>query len=162
MNVSWTSPRQNSSSAGPMIVAVDRLGLRRVPSRPIATEVEDDRRQPRSQLQLEDPLCVVAAQRTVGADERVLGDLLGVARVAQHPERDRVEPILVSQDEPFERTVDVARESPRQVGGRDGRFGLHRSMKHQRAAFGCMRPPIRRGSLRSRQSAERGRSRHPS
>ena len=63
--------------------------------------------------QLADPLRVVVAERAVGPDERVLGDLLGVVRVAGHAQGDRVAAVHVGLDEVLERAVEVAREALR-------------------------------------------------
>ena len=56
---------------------------------------------------------VVAGERPIGADERVLGGLLGVARIAEHPQGDRVEPVLVGQHEGLERAVEVVGQGRR-------------------------------------------------
>ena len=44
-------------------------------------------------------------------DQRVLGDLLGIAPIAQQAKRDGIQPILVIGDEGRERRVDVPREA---------------------------------------------------
>ncbi len=57
-----------------------------------------------------DPGFVVIGQRPVRPNEGVLRRLLGIARIAEHTQRDRVEPILVGEHEPLEGAVEVARE----------------------------------------------------
>ena len=66
---------------------------------PGPAQVEHDGRQPRPEPELADARSSIPGERAVGADEGVLRRLLGVARIAQHPQRDRVEPVLVGQDE---------------------------------------------------------------
>ena len=62
---------------------VEGRGRDRVAPGAVAAQVEDDRRQPRRGAAARGSVRLVAAERAVGPDERVLGDLLGVVRVAQ-------------------------------------------------------------------------------
>ena len=107
-------------------------GRDRVASDAVAAQVDDDRRQPGAEPQLADPLRVVAAEGAVGPDERVLGDLLGVVRVAQHAQGDRVAPVHVRLDEVLERAVEVAREAFGELGV------VHHGVQPARAACGCI------------------------
>ena len=94
-------------SAGPapgMLELVDerqRLAAAVVARRRIraAGDVDHDRRQPGVEAELADPRRPPAAEGAVGPDERVLGDVLGVGRVAEHPQRDREQPILARPDQ---------------------------------------------------------------
>ena len=50
------------------------------------------------------------------AQERLLGDLLGLGVIAQHPERDAENPVLIHRHQLLERWP-VARPQPRDQGG---------------------------------------------
>ena len=76
-----------------------------------------------------------AGQRPVGTDEGVLGGLLGVARIAEHAQGDRIEPVLVGQHEGLERSVEVLGE-----GGDERAVGIHRSPEPGAAANRCAGP----------------------
>ena len=62
----------------------------------------------------------IAGERPVGSDQGVLGGLLGITRVAQHPECDRIQAVLVGQDQRLERAVEVLGE-----GADQGAVGVH-------------------------------------
>ena len=83
---------------------------------PVAAQVEHDRREPRADPQLPDALGVVRGERPVGADERVLGDLLGVVGVAGHPQGDRVAAVHVGVDQGLERPVEIPGEAVSELG----------------------------------------------
>ena len=101
-------------SRGPVAIERDRRRTARgTPQAACPAQVEQDRREPAAEPQLADPRGVVRRQRPVGANQGVLGGLLGVARIAQHPQGDRVHPVLVRHDERIEGAVEVAGE----VGG---------------------------------------------
>src|SRR5204862_7474620 len=59
------------------------------------TPTDRDRGQPASHLECPDPVLRIGAERAVRPNERVLGDLLGIRRVAEEPEADAVDTILV-------------------------------------------------------------------
>jgi len=98
----------------------------------VAGQVDDDRRQPRAEPQLADPLRLVAAEGAICPDERVLGHLLGVVRVAQHAQGDRVAPVHVRLDEVLERAVEVTREAFGELGV------IHHGVQPAGAACGCI------------------------
>jgi hypothetical protein len=111
---------------------LERRGRHRVAPDPVAAQVDDDRRQPGPQPQLADPLRLVAAERAIGADQGVLGHLLGVVRVAQHAQGDRVAPVHVRLDEVLERAVEVAGEALGELGV------VHHGVQPARGACGCI------------------------
>ena len=88
------------------LVEEGQRGSRRPPAvrrrSPGPRGVDHDRGQPRVEPQLEDPRAVPLAERPVGPDERVLGGVLRLGRVAEEPQRDRVEPVLAGADERLE------------------------------------------------------------
>ena len=80
---------------------------RHTPPDPGAAEVQHDCRQPRPQAEIEDAPFVVSGEGAVRPDEGILRGFLGVTRIAEHPERDRIEPILVGDDEPLEGSIEI-------------------------------------------------------
>ncbi len=101
--VAHAASRCSAMAAGTGVVAV--LGSRSAgngASRDIAApgralsaiaataQVQHDRRQPRSEPEVTDPGRVVARECPIRPHEGVLGGLLGVGRVAEDPQRDRV------------------------------------------------------------------------
>lgn len=86
------------------------------PRQPVATQVQDDGREPATEAELGDPRRVVLGHRAVGTDEGVLGCLLGVVWVAQHPQGDGVQPVLVVRHEGRKGAIQVpdeGRDEPR-------------------------------------------------
>jgi SAM-dependent methyltransferase len=104
-------------------------------SRP--TQVQDDRRQPWPEPDRNDPIAVVPGQCAIGPDERVLGGLLGLAGVAEHPQGDREQPILMGHHEGLESTVEIGGQG---VG--EPAIAIHHS-QNQPAGRIVAPPPIR-------------------
>ena len=116
----------------------------------VPAQVQHDRREPRPKRERPPPLGVVPAQRAVGAHERVLRHLLGIAAVTERAEREAEEAVLVLADQRLERPVEVVDES------RD-KWIVHHSSEHPRGRACCIgrgsrgyRPRMQRSSrLRS-------------
>ena len=83
-------------------------------------EVEHDRGQPGSQAQFADTGRVVPGERTIRAHECILGGLLRVARIPEHPQGDRVATVLMRTDKGLERTVEIVGER-----GDEWAVGIH-------------------------------------
>ena len=80
----------------------------------VATDVQDDGREPRSQAKRADALPVVGDKRAIRADERILGGLFGITAVAENSQGDREEPAAVGFDERLERSVQIGGELRRE------------------------------------------------
>src|SRR5690606_3259965 len=89
----------------------------------VAAEVEGDRPHPGSQPQVADPLGVVFAERPIGADECLLGQVLGVVGAGEPPQA-RIHVRGQSVDEPGECAVELHGESAAQ-------FVHHQSEPHR-------------------------------
>ena len=135
-----SSRRERGSTAGSVRGIERQLDGSNPPDpHPVATHVQDDGRQPRPQPDLPDPLRGVPPKRPICPDERVLGSLLSVAPVTDHPQGDREEPPGVCVDERLEPAVEIGGKAVGQ-GGVVGAIGLvHQPMKHHAVAFGCIR-----------------------
>ncbi len=117
------SRRKRSQDAGPRLPGLvtgdgidgrfgcrleGQLGCLNPPdTRPVAADVEQDRGKPAAKAEIPDPAGVVARERPVRPDERVLSRLFGIAAVAQDPKRDREQPIFVGSHECPERSVEI-------------------------------------------------------
>ena len=109
-----------------------RLRGRRSTGEPRTAQVEHDRGQPRPEPQLADPCLIVAGERPIGSDEGVLRRFLGVAAVAEHPQRDRVDPVLVAEHQRLERTIEIIGQC-----GHERVVGIHRPPEPVRWADRC-------------------------
>ena len=83
---------------------------------PVAGGVEQDRRQPAADAELADPGRRPEGEGTVGANERVLDELLGIEPVAPCSEGDREEPVLVGEDKRLEGSVEIGGQRPGEGG----------------------------------------------
>jgi hypothetical protein len=95
-------------------IEVQLGGRNPVDARAVAAGVEEDRREPATEAELADPVRGPPGEGTVGADERVLDELLGVVPVAARPQGDREEAVLVGEQEGLEVPVEVVGEPCRE------------------------------------------------
>ena len=124
---------------GPDTTRIDVVVSAVAPGGPAARDgpaaIEHDRRQPGSQPQRGDPRPVVRGERSICPDKRILCRLLGVTGVTEHPQRDRVEPVLMGEDQRIERAVHVVGEL-----GDKAVVGVHHHEEPPSREIRCTRP----------------------
>ena len=86
---------------GVLLAAVQLDHPRTRPPVPVAGHVHGDPVQPRPLLQVANALRRIPHQRPVGAEQRVLGDLLGIVPVASQGVAERIQSILVVVHHPL-------------------------------------------------------------
>jgi hypothetical protein len=101
------------------------------PASAVAGQVDGDRCEPRPEPERRHPLPRIAAHGPERPDQRVLGDLLRIAAVAEQAQGDRVQPVLVVGHEDREGGVEVTGE-PRGERG----VGVHQCLQHAGARIG--------------------------
>lgn len=83
----------------------------------VARDVQRDLIEPWPHSQRGDPLGRVAGEGAIGAHKGILGNLLGILRVAGQTQREGEEPVLVGQHQPLEISGQVAGQRGQQVIG---------------------------------------------
>lgn len=107
----------------------------------VAARVHGDRRQPRSQGKLTDPLDRVRHEGAICPHERVLGGLLRIRAIPQDSQCDREDAVLVGGHEPRERSVNVACQA-------DCQFAVvHHHQNTPRAGMVARRASLRRDAV---------------
>jgi SAM-dependent methyltransferase len=133
---------------GLRVVVGQRSRCGRTAAEAVPSEVDDDRGQPATERQAPDPAGFVARHRAIRADEGILRHLLGVARITQEPDRNRVQPILVGEHQAFEGRIEIGGQIGGELGVRVGGWprrgqgnrghGVHRVPEHGRSSIGCV------------------------
>lgn len=103
----------------------------------VPAQVDRDRCEPRPQSQLPDPHRFVRGERPIRTNERVLRDFLGVPRIAEQAQGDRVEAVLVGEHEALEVAIEIGREIGKQQS-------VHHFIKPLPLRIRCIRRTVRR------------------
>src|SRR5260370_3288330 len=80
---------------------------------PVPDHVDRDSVEPGSLLQVSDAFGRVGRERAIGADEGVLGHILGIMAIAGHRQAGGEDSVLVLVHHPLEKVIDAWHHSPR-------------------------------------------------